>query len=169
MRDDVCVFVQALFWENAGKASGRTSLRNLLPLFCGLTIVTVFRETFRLLFEQTTSESIVIFPCEKAVWYNLPQIRADIASGLVKTGMTQSQAAKKLGVTPAAVSQYLNKKRGRQDVKSKAYLEEIGIAVEKVRDGATAEELQSIVCKCCQIITAETTSEDSQCKDNETE
>ncbi|MCG8342820.1 MAG: helix-turn-helix domain-containing protein [Chlorobiales bacterium] len=111
----------------------------------------------------------MIFPCEKAVWYNLPQIRADIASGLVKTGMTQSQAAKKLGVTPAAVSQYLNKKRGQQDVKSKAYLEEIGIAVEKVRDGATAEELQSIVCKCCQIITAETTGEDSQCKDNETE
>ncbi len=110
----------------------------------------------------------MIFPCEKAVWYNLPQIRADIAAGLVKTGMTQSQAAKKLGVTPAAVSQYLNKKRGQQDVKSESYLEEIGIAVEKIRNGATTKDLLSIVCKCCQIITEDTTGENSQCKDNET-
>jgi len=110
----------------------------------------------------------VIFPCEKAVWYNLPQIRADIAAGLVKTGMTQSQAAKKLGVTPAAVSQYLSKKRGQQDVKSESYLEEIGVAVEKIRDGATAKDLQSIVCSCCKIITEEITGEDGQSKDNET-
>lgn len=111
----------------------------------------------------------MIFPCEKAVWYNLPQIRADIAAGLVKTGMTQSQAAKKLGVTPAAVSQYLNKKRGQQDVKSKLYLEEIAVAVEKIRDGASTKDLLTIVCKCCQIITEETTGEDSECKDNEKE
>ena len=111
----------------------------------------------------------MIFPCEKAVWYNLPQIRADIAAGLVKTGMTQSQAAKKLGVTPAAVSQYLNKKRGQQAVKSKSYLAEISIAVEKIREGASVQELQSIVCKCCQIITAETMGDGSQCKDNQTE
>ncbi|MCG8344362.1 MAG: helix-turn-helix domain-containing protein [Chlorobiales bacterium] len=107
----------------------------------------------------------MIFPCERAVWYNLPQIRADIASGLVKTGMTQSQAAKKLGVTPAAVSQYLNKKRGQQTVKSKSYLEEIRVAVEKISNGASAEELKDIVCNCCQIITEETTGEESECKD----
>ena len=107
----------------------------------------------------------MIFPCEKAVWYNLPQIRADIASGLVKKGMTQSKAAKKLGVTPAAVSQYLNKKRGQQAVKSKSYLEEIKVAVEKICDGASAQELKDIVCKCCQIITEEATGEESECKD----
>ncbi|WP_294347879.1 helix-turn-helix domain-containing protein [Prosthecochloris sp.] len=105
----------------------------------------------------------MIFPCEKAVWYNLPQIRADIAAGLVKTGMTQSQAAKKLGVTPAAVSQYLNKKRGQQAVKSESYLEEIDIAVEKIRDGASTQELQSIVCNCCQIITEERMGAESLC------
>ena len=109
----------------------------------------------------------MVFPCEKAVWYNLPQIRADIAAGLVKTGMTQSQAAKKLGVTPAAVSQYLNKKRGQQPVKSKPYLEEIDNAVRKIVEGASSQELQSIVCSCCRIITAETSEKSSQCHDND--
>jgi len=107
----------------------------------------------------------VVFPCERAVWYNLPQIRADIAVGLVKSGMTQSQAAKKLGVTPAAVSQYMNKKRGQQAVKSKSYKEEIAVAVERIAEGANARDLQSLVCKCCQIITAETTGESSLCED----
>ncbi|ARM31456.1 transcriptional regulator [Prosthecochloris sp. HL-130-GSB] len=95
----------------------------------------------------------MIFPCEKAVWYNLPQIRADIAAGLVKSGMTQSLAAKKLGVTPAAVSQYMNKKRGSQNVKSKEYLAEIGNAVSKICEGASEQEVRFIVCRCCQLIT----------------
>jgi len=97
----------------------------------------------------------VIFPCEKAVWYNLPQIRADLAAGLVKTGMTQSSAAKKLGVTPAAVSQYLNKKRGRLAIKSPEYLEQIDIAVQKICNGADTGDIRLIVCSCCQILTSE--------------
>ncbi|AAM72786.1 MAG TPA: transcriptional regulator [Chlorobaculum sp.] len=94
----------------------------------------------------------MIFPCEKAVWYYLPQIRADIAKELVKTGMTQSSAAKMLGVTPAAVSQYLHKKRGGQTIKSRLYKQEIRNAVDKLRDGAAEPELYSIVCNCCQIL-----------------
>ncbi|MGC8774054.1 MAG: transcriptional regulator [Chlorobaculum sp.] len=94
----------------------------------------------------------MIFPCEKAVWYYLPQIRADLAKELVKTGMTQSSAAKMLGVTPAAVSQYLHKKRGGQNIKSRVYKQEIRNAVDKLRDGAAEPELYSIVCKCCQIL-----------------
>ncbi len=97
----------------------------------------------------------MIFPCEKAVWYNLPQIRADLAAGLVKTGMTQSGAAKKLGVTPAAVSQYLNKKRGRQVVKSRPYLDQIAVAVEMILEGTDDEKVRLVVCKCCQMLTAE--------------
>lgn len=91
----------------------------------------------------------MIFPCEKAVWYHLPQIRADLALELVKTGMTQSQAAKKLGVTPAAVSQYIHKKRGQQSVKSRIYRQEIKAAVKKICEDASSNELRLIVCKCC--------------------
>jgi hypothetical protein len=94
----------------------------------------------------------MIFPCEKAVWYFLPQIRADLAKELVRSGMTQSQAAKLLGVTPAAVSQYLHKKRGQQSIKSREYRKEVQVAADKIRDGAANEELHSIVCKCCQIL-----------------
>ena len=94
----------------------------------------------------------MIFPCEKAVWYYLPQIRADLAKELVKTGMTQSNAAKMLGVTLAAVSQYLHKKRGGQNIKSRVYKQEIRSAVDKIREGATGPELYSFVCKCCQIL-----------------
>jgi uncharacterized protein len=94
----------------------------------------------------------VIFPCEKAVWYHLPQIRADLAIELVKTGMTQSQAAKKLGVTPAAVSQYIHKKRGQQSQKSRLYRQEIKAAVNKICEEASNAELQSLVCSCCHLL-----------------
>lgn len=98
---------------------------------------------------------LVIFPCEKAVWQYLPQIRADLALELVKTGMTQSQAAKKLGVTPAAVSQYIHKKRGMQSSRSSLYRTGIEAAVDKIRQDASVDELYSIVCNCCRLMQKE--------------
>jgi predicted transcriptional regulator len=97
----------------------------------------------------------VIFPCENAVWYHLPQIRADLAIELVKTGMTQSQAAKKLGVTPAAVSQYIHKKRGMQSHKSRGYRKEIEVAVKKICEEASSDDLHRIVCNCCHLLQKE--------------
>jgi hypothetical protein len=94
----------------------------------------------------------VIFPCEKAVWYHLPQIRADLAIELVKTGMTQSQAAKKLGVTPAAVSQYIHKKRGLQTPKSRVYRQEIKAVVKKICAEASSDDLRLLVCNCCHML-----------------
>jgi predicted transcriptional regulator len=47
----------------------------------------------------------------------LPPMRAEMVSRLVqKKGLSQSDAAKRLGVTRAAVSQYINKKRGVSEV-----------------------------------------------------
>lgn len=105
----------------------------------------------------------MIFPCEKAVWYNLPQIRADLAIELVKTGMTQSQAAKLLGVTPAAVSQYIHKKRGLQLPKTKVYRQEIKVAAKKLLDGASPADLRLMVCKCCKILTRESGEDEVVC------
>lgn len=107
----------------------------------------------------------MIFPCEKAVWYYLPQIRADLAKDLVKTGMTQSRAAKLLGVTPAAVSQYLHKKRGGQNIKSRDYRHEIKNAVEKLCEGAVESELHGIVCRCCQILKKDDVEVSGACND----
>ncbi|MCW3132915.1 MAG: helix-turn-helix domain-containing protein [Methanophagales archaeon] len=57
-------------------------------------------------------------PCEVIVWDVLPGIRAALAEELVKNGISQKEASKMLGITPAAVSQYVSKKRGYKiDVK----------------------------------------------------
>jgi len=55
--------------------------------------------------------------CDTMVRNLLPPMRAEMVSRLVqKEGLSQSDAAKRLGVTRAAVSQYINKKRGVSEV-----------------------------------------------------
>jgi predicted transcriptional regulator len=55
--------------------------------------------------------------CDTMVRNLLPPMRAEMVSRLVqKQGLSQSDAAKRLGVTRAAVSQYLSKKRGVSEV-----------------------------------------------------
>jgi len=47
-------------------------------------------------------------------WNGLPVIRREIAESMInKFGLSQKEAALKLGVTPAAVCQYISKKRGK--------------------------------------------------------
>ena len=56
---------------------------------------------------------IMKIPCELVVWYVLPMIRREVSKELVYThGMTQAEVARRFGVTDAAISQYLKKKRG---------------------------------------------------------
>ena len=52
-------------------------------------------------------------PQEIEVWYVLPAIRKEIAGCLIDIhGFSQKKVAEILGVTEAAVSQYVNNKRG---------------------------------------------------------
>lgn len=50
-------------------------------------------------------------PQEVEVRYVLPTIRKEFASQLEKKGVARTEIAKILGITPAAVTMYLNKKR----------------------------------------------------------
>jgi hypothetical protein len=50
--------------------------------------------------------------CEIIVQYILPAIRAEMSIEMQKQGISQTNIAKVLGVTPAAVNQYLKSKRG---------------------------------------------------------
>ena len=51
--------------------------------------------------------------CDSMVRNLLPPMRAEMISRLVqKQGLSQSDAAKRVGITRAAVSQYMSKKRG---------------------------------------------------------
>ncbi len=52
-------------------------------------------------------------PCTIVVQHILPTLRLEIARELVeKYGMKRSDAANKMGVTPAAITQYLSRARG---------------------------------------------------------
>ena len=55
--------------------------------------------------------------CEYVARHFLPLFRAFVAKDLVwKYGYTQKQAARKLGTTQPAISQYLSFKRGRKGI-----------------------------------------------------
>lgn len=56
-------------------------------------------------------------PCESAVKYKVPAIKAELARKLKKEGKSQKEIAKLLGVTEAAISQYLSGKRARKKAK----------------------------------------------------
>jgi hypothetical protein len=60
-----------------------------------------------------TDRSSKIRPrCEIIVQYVLPVIRAEMAVRMQEEGISQAQIARILGVTPAAVNQYVKSKRG---------------------------------------------------------
>ncbi|WP_321505219.1 helix-turn-helix domain-containing protein [uncultured Methanoregula sp.] len=64
-----------------------------------------------------TKHTCTLMHCDSMVRILLPPMRAEMVSRLVqKQGLSQSDAAKRLGVTRAAVSQYMSRKRGAGEV-----------------------------------------------------
>lgn len=91
-------------------------------------------------------------PCEYIIWHGLPVIRKEIAENLVfKHGLSQRQAAKKLGITPAAVSQYLSKKRGKLRITDQIMIQEINNSTERIVDQGESIVLVE-TCRLCKII-----------------
>jgi predicted transcriptional regulator len=63
---------------------------------------------------------------ELEVWYLLPAVRKELAKIMKEKGLTQAKIAKLLGITEAAVSQYIKSKRAKDvhfDVHMKKILE----------------------------------------------
>ena len=50
-------------------------------------------------------------PCELIVWYVLPTIRYELTKELLRLGLSQKEVSESLGITQAAVSQYVKEKR----------------------------------------------------------
>ena len=64
-----------------------------------------------------TKLTCTLMHCDTMVRNILPPMRAEMVSRLVqREGLSQSDAAKRLGVTRAAVSQYMSRKRGAGEV-----------------------------------------------------
>lgn len=55
-------------------------------------------------------------PCKSAIWHILPQIRAGLTRELATQGLSQQEIAEELGLTQAAVSQYISKRRIKQEI-----------------------------------------------------
>ena len=87
-------------------------------------------------------------PCEYMMWNGLPVIRKEIAESLISDyGLNQKETAQKLGVTPAAVCQYLSKKRGKIKIIDEEILTEINKSAKRIIE----EEQMAVVAETCRI------------------
>jgi len=74
-----------------------------------------------------------VMPQEIEVWYLIPALRKEFARIFIKDyGLTQKNAAEILGITGAAISQYLSLKRGNDIKFSKKELSEIKKSADRV-------------------------------------
>lgn len=95
-------------------------------------------------------------PCEIVVWYVLPTIRREIAKELViGHGMKQADVARRFEVTDAAISQYLKKKRGENEIIQNS--EHYAIFLKEVKNSSKmiAEEgadFATEMCRLCSIV-----------------
>ncbi len=93
--------------------------------------------------------------CEQITWKLLPAIRKEIARTMItKFGLTQRDAAKKLGVTPAAICQYLSQKRGHVDIKNQKIQQEILISTQKIIH--FEKQVVFETCRLCRLVQKET-------------
>ncbi|MFQ6020760.1 MAG: transcriptional regulator [Candidatus Aenigmatarchaeota archaeon] len=96
--------------------------------------------------------------CESVVQVLLPAIRALITKELIeKYNLTQQDAAKRLGITQAAISQYRRDLRGSRTrilEKDKEITEEIGKFASRIVSGDLESALNSMegICSICKII-----------------
>lgn len=90
-----------------------------------------------------------VLPQELEIWYLIPAIRKSLAKDLIKEGLSQREAAKKLGVTEAAISQYLKGKRA-ENIRFGEKIElEIKNSAEKIlKGGSSVREIQ-LICREC--------------------
>ena len=94
-------------------------------------------------------------PCENIIWYGIPVIRRELAFCLINQfGLTQKEAANKLGITPSAVSQYISKKRGKITTLDEKIISEIKLSAEKIYDQGEPV-LNAELCKICKLLRSE--------------
>ncbi len=94
-------------------------------------------------------------PCEFMMWNGLPVIRREIAESMINNfGLNQKETASKLGVTPAAVCQYISKKRGKIKIIDENILNEIKISAEKIIENGGNSVINE-TCRICKIMRKE--------------
>lgn len=91
-------------------------------------------------------------PCEYMLWNGIPTIRKELAETLIaRFGLSQCQAAEKLGITPSAVCQYRSKKRGKTDFFDEIILQEITHSAERIMNN-NGHEVVIEICRICRLV-----------------
>lgn len=89
-------------------------------------------------------------PCQITQWYLLPAISAELVKELKTLGVKQAEIARLLGVTPAAVSQYVKGKRGKVVTFTPEIKKMINKSAKKIASGEMDEEgLSREICELC--------------------
>tara|TARA_Y100000310_G_scaffold341089_1_gene439071 strand:- start:12258 stop:12644 length:387 start_codon:yes stop_codon:yes gene_type:complete len=73
-------------------------------------------------------------PQEIEVWYIIPALRRELAKSMIEAGLTQKKVAEHMGITEAAVSQYISNKRAKEVVFSNAVLDEIKKSAKRIME-----------------------------------
>ena len=90
--------------------------------------------------------------CEYMMWNGLPVIRKEIAESMINDfGLSQKETAEKLGITPAAVCQYISRKRGRIDIKDELILDEVRLSARNIIDNGGGGSVLKETCRICKI------------------
>jgi hypothetical protein len=66
-------------------------------------------------------------------------------------GLSQKETAEKLGITPAAVCQYLSKKRGRSDIADEIILSEIKLSAKNIIINGNGHIILE-TCRICKLL-----------------
>ena len=92
-------------------------------------------------------------PCECMIWNGLPVIRKEIAGCMINDfGLSQKEAAEKLGVTPAAVCQYISRKRGKVEIFDDVIIKEIKLSAKKIINNNDGEIVTTETCRICKLM-----------------
>jgi len=90
--------------------------------------------------------------CEHMMWNGLPVIRKEIAVSMINDyGLSQKETAEKLEITPAAVCQYLSKKRGSPHIFNEIILSEIKLSAKKIIDNGNGNIVPE-TCRICELV-----------------
>ncbi len=90
--------------------------------------------------------------CEYMMWSGLPVIRKGIAESMIYDfGLSQKETAEKLGVTPAAICQYISKKRGKVEISDENVLGEIKISAKSIISNGENHIIPE-TCRICKIL-----------------
>ncbi len=88
-------------------------------------------------------------PCEIVVQRILPAIRAELAKIMLDEGLPQQQVANRLGLSKAAVSQYVSAKRGKDLSFSSDTEKQIRELAKNLAGDMKANDAVSSLCAVC--------------------